>query len=672
MSEKLSKKRILLLASNPLETGRLRLGEENRRIKEELLEKAGKREQFAIESCQATRYNDLNHKILKFKPNIVHFSGHGIGTESTEGEDPNKRKVIVVDGIDIDTGGLIVEDESGKSTLVPAKALADLFKLFDDTIECVVLNACFSHLQAKAIAEYIPYVVGMGTAIGDRAAIEFAVAFYSALGEGSTYKWAFDYACNAIDLAGIPESDTPKLFHQSEPKPEEKPKPNSEKTKPDHEKENYSESSIEKWIDRWNYLLKQEAIIAAPAQKFELQEQIKECRQKITELRELEKLRQSEEERNSNNPSQPNLPSKYKQIIDKLISGNIVPFLGPGINPDFYIDLVPSLVTYIPRYLNRNNFSEDNWISELIGIPCQNCPYLERPAECPMLRGIETDSSCSLYKQLLDKEQTLAVARMNLRYISQYFSLKDNLSDFYYELREIFKDIKSNSPNKIHKFFAELPGLMKLKRYPKRWKGLPYPMIMTTNYDNLLERAFDEVGQEYDVLYYLANDKGGGFKHKNQEEAIINTKYNNLPLRKPWKDKVDKPRPIILKLYGTVEDQFIMTQDQLNCLASGLRNKFPDILKNVISGTRGISILFLGCSPSDSELQLIADQIWFAQSGSERPRLPKASSMLHQSKPGELEREIWEQQWGVKLIELDSSLDDFAISLQREIEARIN
>jgi hypothetical protein len=51
----------------------------------------------------------------------------------------------------------------------------------------------------------------MGREIGDKAAIEFAIAFYDALGNGESYEFAFHYACNAIGVAGIPESATPKL-----------------------------------------------------------------------------------------------------------------------------------------------------------------------------------------------------------------------------------------------------------------------------------------------------------------------------------------------------------------------------------------------------------------------------------------------------------------------------
>ena len=44
-------------------------------------------------------------------------------------------------------------------------------------IECVVLNACYSEVQADAIALHVPYLIGMNQAIGDSAAREFAVGF---------------------------------------------------------------------------------------------------------------------------------------------------------------------------------------------------------------------------------------------------------------------------------------------------------------------------------------------------------------------------------------------------------------------------------------------------------------------------------------------------------------
>jgi hypothetical protein len=209
-------KKILLLSANPVATGRLRIDEEMREIKEGL-QRAKQREQFAIETATAVRYRDLGRQILDNSPNIVHFSGHGKGIERGV-EDATSRK-FEFDGEESGDEGIIVEDESGQVKLIDIGAIAGLFKLFADTVECVVLNACYSQFQAEAIAEYIPYVVGMRKAIGDKAAIEFAIAFYDALGSGRDYEFAYHYACNAIDLAGIPESDTPKLLKGKSPAP---------------------------------------------------------------------------------------------------------------------------------------------------------------------------------------------------------------------------------------------------------------------------------------------------------------------------------------------------------------------------------------------------------------------------------------------------------------------
>lgn len=74
-------------------------------------------------------------------------------------------------------------------------------------------------MQAEAIAQQINYVIGMKKAIGDKAAIEFAVGFYDALGAGRSVEFAYKLGCAAIRLAGIPEQLTPIL----------KKKPNIEK-----------------------------------------------------------------------------------------------------------------------------------------------------------------------------------------------------------------------------------------------------------------------------------------------------------------------------------------------------------------------------------------------------------------------------------------------------------
>ncbi|QDL09560.1 CHAT domain-containing protein, partial [Brasilonema sennae CENA114] len=90
-------------------------------------------------------------------------------------------------------------------------ALAELFKLFASDIECVVLNACYSEVQASAIATHIPYVIGMNKAIEDKAAIKFATGFYNALCAGESVEFAYKLGCNVIQLDGIAEHLTPVL-----------------------------------------------------------------------------------------------------------------------------------------------------------------------------------------------------------------------------------------------------------------------------------------------------------------------------------------------------------------------------------------------------------------------------------------------------------------------------
>jgi hypothetical protein len=109
------------------------------------------------------------------------------------------------------------EDKTGQPHLVSTEAISTLFSLFADEIECVLLNACYSATQADAIAAHIPFVVGMKRAIGDRAAIEFAIGFYDGLLAGRAVDFAFKLGCSAIQMEGIPEHLTPAL-KQKQPK----------------------------------------------------------------------------------------------------------------------------------------------------------------------------------------------------------------------------------------------------------------------------------------------------------------------------------------------------------------------------------------------------------------------------------------------------------------------
>lgn len=177
---------ILFLAADPTNASRLRLGEEFREIQEKL-KLAKLRDNFRLELPQlSVRPADISQAMLDVEPQIVHFSGHGTST-----------------------GALCFENQVGQTHLVEPQAIAALFEQFAHQVKCVMLNACFSDVQAEAIAQYIEYVIGMNQEIGDKAAIAFAIGFYQALGAGRTIEEAYKLGCVQIRLQGIAEHSTP-------------------------------------------------------------------------------------------------------------------------------------------------------------------------------------------------------------------------------------------------------------------------------------------------------------------------------------------------------------------------------------------------------------------------------------------------------------------------------
>ncbi len=180
--------KVIFLASNPVDTTALRLGEEVREI-DEKIEVGSARDAFELVQQHALRPSDLQHVLLRHRPHIVHFSGHGSETDE-----------------------IILEDEAGMRQLVSQQALTSLFQILKDNVRIVFLNACFSKPQAEAISGVIDYTVGNSRRVGDKAAIPFAAAFYRALAFGRSVEEAFALARLELDLLKIPGSDIPELF----------------------------------------------------------------------------------------------------------------------------------------------------------------------------------------------------------------------------------------------------------------------------------------------------------------------------------------------------------------------------------------------------------------------------------------------------------------------------
>ena len=182
----MEKIKILILAANPGDTGRLALGEEYQRI-QDLWKKSELREQFELRHCPALRVDAIQQEILDFKPKIIHFSGHG------------------------DVDGLAFANVSGeKSDWLDKETLGNLFKLCSSHLKVVLLNACHSAERSEAIIEHVDYVIGMNDAIEDTAAISFAKGFYTAIFSNIAIDHAFAAGLNQMEIDHITISERQK------------------------------------------------------------------------------------------------------------------------------------------------------------------------------------------------------------------------------------------------------------------------------------------------------------------------------------------------------------------------------------------------------------------------------------------------------------------------------
>ena len=122
----------------------------------------------------------------------MHFSGHGDSSS-----------------------GIVLEDSQGEAKPIGEDALKSLFRVLAGRIRVVVLNACFSEIQAKAITEIVDCAIGTSHSISDQTAIIFAAAFYRAIGFGTSVYDAFEQGKTAVLLEGLKDPDVLQLRTRS-------------------------------------------------------------------------------------------------------------------------------------------------------------------------------------------------------------------------------------------------------------------------------------------------------------------------------------------------------------------------------------------------------------------------------------------------------------------------
>lgn len=165
---------VLLAADHRGSTG-LRLDTEIRTVLERTRQQAAACA-LAIHPTLAVRADDVRHALLRHSPQVVHFSGHGMGD----------------DGIVLDDG-----------TRFDPPRLRTLFSAFPE-VRVVVLNACHGLPAAEAIGAVVDHVVAMELPIDDDAAILFSGWFYAAMAAGRDVATAFALARDTMaDRYGV-------------------------------------------------------------------------------------------------------------------------------------------------------------------------------------------------------------------------------------------------------------------------------------------------------------------------------------------------------------------------------------------------------------------------------------------------------------------------------------
>ncbi len=303
----------------------------------------------------------------------------------------------------------------------------------------------------------------------------------------------------------------------------------------------------------------------------------------------------------------------FHMIAKRCIAGSVVPFLGAGVN-----------------LCGRPVAQGWEWGSYLPS-GAELAEHLAREMDYPY-----PDSSKDLLR------------------VSQYVDVQLGSGPLYEALHQVFDaDYRLTS---VHQVLASLPGYVRARRTP----GPKYfPLIVTTNYDDALERAFDAAGEEYDLVTYIADGQDRGkFRHVSPGgQGRVIAKPNTYP-----ELRCDK-RPVIAKIHGAVSrdlagrDSFVITENHYIAYLS--HTEIPQLIPvNIAMRMRKSHFLFLGYSLRDWNLRVILHRIWGDEGLS-------FNSWAVQPHPDRIEERSWYKR-GVEL--MDARLEEYMAAFGDALE----
>jgi hypothetical protein len=224
---------------------------------------------------------------------------------------------------------------------------------------------------------------------------------------------------------------------------------------------------------------------------------------------------------------------------------------------------------------------------------------------------------------------------IDLAQVSQYVSVSRTPGDLYKVLRRAFG--ARCPPGSVHRCLANFPKAVHDLGLPER-----YQLIVTTNYDDSLERAFEDAEEPYDLAVYVAKgEERGKFIHVpfdgEPRPVGLANKYNDFPIER-WGEL---RRTVIVKIHGAVDgprtpyawqDNYVITEDDYIDYLS--RRPVSDVVPGqILAKLRDDRFLFLGYTMRDWNLRVFLQRM-FGQ------HLPNNSWAIQET-PERLESRFW-------------------------------
>ena len=244
----------------------------------------------------------------------------------------------------------------------------------------------------------------------------------------------------------------------------------------------------------------------------------------------------------------------------------------------------------------------------------------------------------------------------DLKRISQYVHSVLGWKPLYKYVRAPLQVIYP--PTELHRFLAAVAGIL-------RERDMPRQIILTTNYDDALERAFEEAGEPYDLIWYEAQAD-----RPNCGRFIHDRKPAPVPIIVPnrYIDLDPDERTVIVKLHGAMVrgdpalDSYVITEDDYirYLTRSDIAGQLPAVVRQRLQERH---LLFLGYSMRDWNLRVVmqrlagdgalANQSWSIQ------REPRTAANA------EIELTLWDDR-DVELVFV--LLDDYVEKLRQQID----